>query len=366
VTSISQRTGLVDLPDSADTINAPYMAALLSRYSGEPEQAVTNFSVQRLERGTSGAQLHVISVHRTTDSEPLTFILKIKGGQDEVFFYRDLASRLPVDTPRVLDARILDDGRAWLIMEEITGVKDDLTWSEDDYRAILSDMARLHAQYWSQTNLLDDCPWLWRPDEQSLQALIAARRSDLEAISASWLPQALPEVFGADRLALARDILEQPNRLFGPMLDAGTTLVHGDYWFHNVLVTSAGRRVLVDWQDPQIWSGLWELAYFLNLLLAIGPADYREELPFAEDIMISWYSDALDQVGVTLPKSVFDKALLSARVWHPIQHWVRQYSYVATQNPPIYSIQEKYPGAVRFLANTFARWDQDVHTLLAV
>ncbi len=357
----------MSLPNSPDAITASYLESLLRAYTSEPYQEVADFSVQPLNKGTSGAGLHVVTINRAPGSEPLRFILKLAGGEKEVLFYRELASRVPAGTPRVLDARMLDDGRAWVLMEEITGVKDGLTWGEADYKAVLSGMAWLHARFWTRTGLLDDCPWLWRANAQSLQELVTARRSDLHAIWASELPRALPGVFGADRLALARHVLEQPEKLFGPLLAAGTTLVHGDYWFHNVQITNTGRIVLVDWQNPAVWSGLWELAYFLNLLLPVGPGVYREALPFAEDLMVRWYADALDDAGVVLAKSDFDAALLSARIWHPLQHWVRQYSYAVTQGLlPAESIRDKYPGAVRFLAATFARWEQDVHAFLSM
>ncbi len=357
----------MSLPNSPDAISASYLESLLRSYRGEPYQDVADFTVQRLDKGTSGAGLYVVAINRAHGSEPLRFILKLAGGEKEVLFYRKLASRVPVGTPRVLDARMLDDGRAWVLMEEITGVKDGLTWDEADYKAVLSGMARLHAQFWARTGLLSDCPWLWRPDERSLQELVAARRSDLDAISASGLPRALPEVFGAERLALARHVLAQLEKLFGPLMAAGTTLVHGDYWFHNVQITGTGRIVLVDWQNPQVWSGLWELAYFLNLLMPVGPGVYREELPFDEDLMVSWYADALAAAGVVLAKSDFDAALLSARIWHPLQHWVRQYSYAVTQGLlPTESMRDKYPSAVRFLAATFVRWEQNVHAFLSM
>jgi|GEM_PF-3704823 len=357
----------MNLPESPDTLDAAYLESLLrSRYS-DPGQKVAYFSVQRLEKGTSGAQLYSVGVDLASGNGPLRFVLKLNGGRKEVFFYRDLASRLPVETPYVLDARLLDDGRAWLLMEEITGVKDGLTWDEADYRAVLYDMAHLHAQFWTRANLLDDCPWLWRPNHAALQELVAARKSDLDAISASWLTDALPEVFASDRLSLATRVLEQPHKIFEPLLAAGTTLVHGDYWFHNVQITTAGRRVLVDWQDAQVWSGLWELAYFLNLLLPIGPNAYRENLPVDEELMISWYAEGLADAGVVLPKSAFDEALLAARVWHPLQHWFRQLGQSATQGRlPPRRIQDENPGAVRFLIATFARWDQDARALLGV
>lgn len=357
----------MNLPNSSDAISTAYLESLLRNYSRDSYQAISDFSIQPLDKGTSGSKLYVVLINRASGSEPLRFVLKLEGGEKEVFFYRDLASRLPVDVPRVLDARILDDGRSWLLMEEITDVKDGLAWDEVDYKAVLSGMARLHSKFWARTYLLTDCSWLWRPDDHSIQELVAARIGDMKAISASWLPQALPEVFGADRLALAISVLEQPKKLFGPLLAAGLTLIHGDYWFHNVQITNGGRVVLVDWQDPQVWSGLWELAYFMNLLLPVGPAIYREDLPFDEDVMISWYADALADEGVVLSKSVFDEALLSARVWHPLQHWFRQYGYAVRQNllsPG--AIKDENPYAVQFLTSTFARWDRDVRTLLSL
>ena len=355
----------MSLPNSPDAIDAVYLESLLRNYSGEPHQKLVGFSVQRLDKGTSGAELYLVAVELAPGSEPSRFVLKIGGGQQEVYFYRELASRLPVDTPRVLDARMLDNGRAWLLMEEIAGVKDGLAWDEADYKAVLAGMARLHAQFWTRTNLLDDCSWLWRPDERSLQELVAARSSDVATLTAAGLPEALPEVFGSERLALATHLLEQPEKLFGPLLAAGTTLVHGDYWFHNIQITGTGRIVLVDWQDPQVWSGLWELAYFMNLLMPVAAGVYREKLPVDEDLMIGWYADALADAGVALPKSDFDAALLSARVWHPVQHWIRQYSYAVTQGLlPTEGIQETRLAAVRFLTTTFARWEQDAHALL--
>ncbi|HYO50978.1 MAG TPA: hypothetical protein VEW94_14090 [Chloroflexia bacterium] len=89
-------------------------------------------------------------------------------------------------------------------------------------------------------------------------------------------------------------------------------------------------------------------------------------MPFDEDLMISWYADALAEAGVVLSKNAFDQALMSARIWHPLQHWFRQYSYAVTQDLlPTQNIQVAYPGAVQFLVATFARWDQDVHALLS-
>jgi hypothetical protein len=357
---------LMTLPSSPDAIDAAYLESLLRALSGEADARVADFSVQRLDKGTSGARLYRVSVSESEGEGTRLFILKLGGGGDEVRFYRDLASLVPVETPRVLDARLLDSGGGWLLMEEITGVKSGLEWSPDDYRAVLADMARLHARFWNKSEELDGHGWLWRPDEGSLNDLVEARRADVEAIAASRLPEMLPEAFGGEKLALARRLLKQPESMFGPMLAAGATLVHGDYWFHNVQVTEAGRRVLVDWQGPMVWSGLWELAYFLNLLLPVSSSEYREELPVAEETMVGWYIDALAAEGVSLPKERFDRAFLAAKVWHPVQHWHRQIGRAAANGHISEgNLREENPGAARFLVATFSRWETDAQALLA-
>lgn len=354
------------LPNTPGEISKDYLASMLRVYTGRDDLAVADFSVQRLEKGTSGSKLYWILI-RTTDGEQRRFVLKMEGGQGEVLFYRDLASRLDVDTPRVLDAHILDDGREWVIMEEIADVKDGLAWDERDYRAVLKGMARLHGQFWGRTELLDDCEWLWRPTGEALEALVAKRRIDAEVLMTSDVPRVLPDVFGADRVALMQRVLAEPDRVFGPLLAVGTGLVHGDYWFHNVQVMSSGRVVLMDWQEPQVWSGAWELAYFMNLLLVVGPGEYRETLPFSERQMVGWYREGMSEVGVDVPQIEFEAALTAARVWHPLQHWLRQYSYVVKNNlVRLEGVREQDPGAIRFLAATFDRWDEDVHLLLGL
>lgn len=352
------------LPTTPDEITAPYLDALLRGYPGAAYIPVTGFDVQRLSKGTSGAGLYVVTIERTP-AGPLRFILKLSNATNEVYLYRDLAPRLPVATPGILDARVLDDGTTWILMEEITGVKDGLDWTEGDYRAVLTGMAQLHAAFWSRPDLLADCPWLSRPTDQHLQSLVAQRKTDLQTLLDSGLPTTLPEVFSAERLALGMRLLDQPDRLFGTLFRAGTALVHGDYWFYNVQITEPGRVVLVDWQDPQLWSGLWELTYFFNLLLVVSATEYRTALPYDEDLMIGWYVEALTRAGVTVPQADFDASLLAARAWHPIQHWVRQYAHAIGHGLlPTKGLREKYPGAVGFLASTFARWEEDARAIL--
>src|SRR4029077_10531939 len=105
-----------------------------------------------------------------------------------------------------------------------------------------------------------------------------------------------------------RATVDRVEEFVGPLRDLGFTLVHGDYWFYNVLLPPDGRRVMVDWQAPMIWSGLWELAYFVNLLRPMNGYRYRL-LPVPESDIVEWYRSELWLCGLTFDDQEFDQAL---------------------------------------------------------
>jgi hypothetical protein len=241
-------------------------------------------------------------------------------------------------------------------MEEIDA-RDDLTWTSFDYRLVVRDMAQLHAKYWGRTDFLT-YDWLWRPDREALHLHMAGLAEVAEGVSGSWLEGTLPEMFGRGKLSLMRRVLSQYPRMVRPLNAPGLTLCHGDYWFHNVLLTRAGARVLIDWQGSRIWSGIWELAYFLNLLLAVSPGVYRE-MPVPEESVVRWYVQGLEAAGVSIPESDFNRAFLAARVLHPLLHWLPMVGASAASPP--YDIDEP---TRRFLAQTFERWERDATSLM--
>ena len=364
------------LPNSTDAIDPGYLEPLLRAFLGEPRLTVGTINIEPLGRGTSAANLYTVVVQPAYGSNPVRLVLKLDapGHLTEVQFYRDLAGRVDVDTPRVLDARIVGDGRAWLLIEDLAHAKDGLAWTEADYHDVVRDMARFHASLWEQTDSVDDCRWLWRPTREATQEQVAALRDHLATIESSGLARAVPDILSRKRLFLIKDVLERSEDVLRPMLAAGTTLVHGDYWFYNVQVLPHGRRVLLDWQECRVWSGLWELAYFLNLLHVAGRRrfSYREQLPVPEETLIGWYAEGLRARGVALTHGVFEDALACAYIWHPLLHWLPRLAQIGEEATrlPAWSLLSRTPPAVsallaaagygaarRFLATTFDRWE---------
>jgi hypothetical protein len=341
-------------PTSPDAINPIYLAERLTALLGRTANKVGDVSVHPLKTGTSGDQLY--RVEPRADGQPFSLILKLNRSEDiaETLFYRDLCPRAGIDTPRVLDARVLTDGGGWLLMEELKP-KDDLSWTEEDYRAVVSDMARMHARYLNSPEL-DTYPWLWRPTPGALAEITGGLALLAQALRASPVPS-LVSVYSEERLDRIAAVLARSDEIIGPLVEAGVTLVHGDYWFHNVLLTDEGRRAVIDWQGCRVFSGTWEICYFVDLLQAVGPDEYRE-LPVPEERITAWYFEALRAHNVELSKEHFEELYLRARVLQPLLHWFRLVgmSLLAGGYAP-------GEATVRFLEREFQRWDADVEAL---
>lgn len=180
--------------------------------------------------------------------KPDPFSASIISGANEIHFFQDLAFQIPIQTPRVLDAHLDPQHGAWLLMEEITRVRDDLQWTVEDYQQIVADMARFHAAYWAKTNRWLGCSWLRQPYTLGAEMEVRKLLRELSALRGSWLPKAMPSLFGSEQLEALESVLSQPRTMIETLAAPGFTLVHGDYWFHNLLLTAGGDRFLIDWQ----------------------------------------------------------------------------------------------------------------------
>lgn len=376
------RITVVTGPDSPGAVDARYLAPLLSEFRGRAPD-IQDIQIAPLKRGTSTARLYAIVVRDRSGGDPARLVLKISapGDLNETRFYRDLRGEVPLDTPRVLDTRVLDDGRGWLLMEELAGTRDGLTWTVADYRDVVRDMARLHAAFWGRSDALDGCQWLWRPTAEALREQVEGPRDDLAAIEATGFSAVAPEILSPERLSLAARVLARSEDVLRSMLGVGTTLVHGDYWFYNVQVLADGRRVLVDWQECRVWSGVWELAYFTNLLHLTGQSrfSYRKLLPVSEGDVVRWYWEALSESGVSVSRGAWEEALACARIWQPLLHWLPRYKRIAegAARLPGWPLLKRsrpavralfliagYGGARALLAATFDRWEGDAQAWL--
>jgi Ser/Thr protein kinase RdoA (MazF antagonist) len=169
----------------------------------------------------------------------------LAAARRELRFYRDIAPRAPVRTPRLLDHTDTDEGVAVLL--EATGRPRNVeAWTPAMWAALGRELAALHSM---------PCPRDadWGGPETLRQALA---EPDLPAIEAFWSPT-LP------RLA---DLLSQRAALERHMATLPTAFIHGDCHTDNI-TQSAGTLVFCDWQGAGIGRPVSDLA-FLNVRAA--------------------------------------------------------------------------------------------------
>jgi aminoglycoside phosphotransferase (APT) family kinase protein len=211
----------------------------------------------------SGAGVHAVSTS-TGDAAYLKLTPMALGSEAlaaarrELRFYRQLAARVPVRTPRLLDAS--DDGDGVVLLLEATGTPVPVgSWTADMWTALGRDLAALH-------EMADPGQAAWtRPDQ--LRAALAA--PDLVAIEEFWgatLPQLAELIAAREDLVTAMDVLP-------------SVLVHGDCHTDNIAV-SGGSLSFLDWQTTGRGRPGSDLA-FLNVRAATAGVTAPVELTTA-------------------------------------------------------------------------------------
>ena len=212
----------------------------------------------------------------------------------EARFYRDLAPRVGIRTPRVYYTG-LDEatGRALVVMEDVVGnggrfLDARQPYSIETTRDSLGQLARLHAATWGEP-VPAGCDWL----EPRIAPMAAAFPADA-------LQTLLDDGRGHDVSAELRDakLLQAAVRATGEA--PATCLLHGDTHSGNVYLDAEGRACWLDWQviQPGHWST--DIAYHLATVLDVD--DRRTH----EAALLRHYLGELEAQGAAAPP--FDDA----------------------------------------------------------
>jgi hypothetical protein len=218
--------------------------------------------------------------------------VQLRNYAREIFFYREIAERVPIAKPRCYFAAIDGEGPEFaLILEDLApAVQGDQLagCSREVARAAVLELANLHAATWCDGSLRD----------HELIALPGPERvAQLRALYGQMLPAFLAR-FGS-RLAPAEcEIIAGVAQSSGPPYqypDRPFALVHIDYRLDNLLIderTSPPRVSVVDWQSFVLGSPLSDVAYFL------GASLLPERRRLDERDLVRDYYDALLARGV--------------------------------------------------------------------
>lgn len=205
----------------------------------------------------------------------------------ELMFYKELAHRTSINTPRVYVAELDPSNDFVLLFEDLApAIQGDHMsgCGVEDARLALSEAARLHASFWNDREL-EQQPWLYIPEGAQGFYTTALVESSWEYFEKTYAAQMDPDVIRlCDHFVRNHAAWNQPrlkNRCFS----------HNDFRVDNMLF-GGDRVAVVDWQTSNYLGSGMDVAYFL------GSAFDRETRRAVERDLLREYYDDLTARGI--------------------------------------------------------------------
>jgi len=306
---------------------SPALLAGVRRYLAAPRAQITSVQRQPFAGGLSGSRFERWRLHLRRAGSATTLMLVRKHGsgvsgafmqaaaQREALAYAILPASAPLTLPVIVavDAPV---GDIWML--PLPPAKTTSHWRADwdmaDVRAVIADLARLHAAFCGKNAIADDWPWLLRPTAADAERLLAEGREGAalirkeQAYSAEMTPERVERL-----LALAR----QPAPLQDALNAGPMTLLHGDAGFQNIAISQDGRqRIWYDWQLVSWGPPALDWVTFLH------PWAYPEARPpLSPTQMTDSYLQALAKSGCALKRNAFLQQLDAAFIWRWLIQW---------------------------------------------
>lgn len=299
------------VPTRPAQITPAFLTSILKSAGVLHQARITALDVEPLA-GRTRFNAQLLRVHPVYDGEeenaPRSLIAKLptidnalhqragvfQPGAKEIWFYRQGVARSPLNVPHCYYAAVAEaTGESVLVLEDLAPAQTG-DWLEgvsvDEAQLALRSLARLHAAWWVTDSTL----------EQQLAHLMD-NSSEAQALVDHLYAEAWPRFLGRAGLTIPSDVLEFGQYLVGRISAAEATLeraprtlAHGDFRLGNILFgpRDGGHACwVIDWEDIMMWSGMFDVAWFLGSCL---PLIHSSE----EKGLVQSYHQALVQEGV--------------------------------------------------------------------
>jgi hypothetical protein len=321
---VAERLSAPDgIPRAAGEVSAAYLThALQADYPGVRVRAVepldrhagtTDRVRLQLLYDDPGAGPPPASVFVKTappDVATRLFVNAMRLGSTEVRFYREIAPALAIERPRVLHASIAGPAQRFvLVLEDLVAKGSRFTDASQPAtpevaRAVVCELARLHACFWNSPRLRGDLAWLRAPDRRPNAAV--ERR--LCALALRPALRRFAEVVPPEVRVVGPRIMDARDDFEAAWARGPLTVVHGDAHIGNLYFRGAAVGFL-DWQVAQCCQGMRDVAYFL---VCSVPTEVRR---VHQRALIGSYLDTLRDHDIAAP--AVDDAWLQYRLHAP-------------------------------------------------
>jgi aminoglycoside/choline kinase family phosphotransferase len=294
---------VLTIADKPEALTPAWLTAALTASGTLTGARVAAAEVAPLGTGQMCDSVRIHLAYDSPDAGPPTLVAKLPAADEgsrataimfrsyekEVRFYQQLASRLPIRTPRLhyadLDA---PTGSFVLLLEDLAPAQpgDQLRGCDAEVAAAaVAELVKLHAPLWDDPSLVQ-LDWL-HGDPEGRAALLKDVLPMLWAgFQERYADRLEPHVKQAGDVFFAHTDARAPG-------DRAHTVTHTDYRLDNLLIDPDGTVTVVDWQTCGTGVGPSDVAYFLGAGLA---PEVRREI---EERLVRSYHDGLLAAGVT-------------------------------------------------------------------
>lgn len=251
----------------------------------------------------AGLPAHVFVKATSPSPKNRTMVAGLSMATTEVRFYEQVRPALGDVAPEVYFGWAGRGARFVLVLEDLVeSGAAPLAAGEpvtvEHVRAVIEQLARLHAAYWESPRFSGDLAWAAPMTGRPGFALLA---NQFRRVRRSFLARADARGLSAQVRRMARSLNEHDAALYRSWAEGPQTLVHGDCHAGNTYRLPGDRAGLLDWQVVFRTRGVREISY-----LAI-PALDRETRRAHEQDLIRRYLAVLEACGVAEPPT-FEQA----------------------------------------------------------
>jgi hypothetical protein len=314
--------------DKAEAGHWPFttaeLTAALRRYLDEPVLTIHSICAESLRARPSLGLIRGVGleVERAGHREHYSYVLKepqwmsrlglISAGLREAGLYQSLAWQLPFAVPELVAS---DPEGKWLMLEPYPTEVQPESWSAQDYRKAIVNLARLHDNFWGLGEDLTVYPWIGRPLTAEHEIYVKAAAQSIEAIVQHGAPAFVAE--SIVRTTMLAQLVSQADVVVHVLQSAPQTLLHGDYWPGNISIDEDGRHIIYDWQMVSVGPGVLDLVGMVNnSRLRLSP------LPIDPAEMIALYRrEIADRTGQMWTEVEWACLWDFALMWQFIQEW---------------------------------------------
>jgi hypothetical protein len=259
------------LPQSFDDLNDAWVSSVLGTtvtVTGREEVGAAAFACKLIRLlldgppSTPASMVVKLPIH----GELRPMLDAIGAYVREVRFYREVASELPVRTPKIYAAEQASGSTDFVLaMEDLvdcTQVSQVEGFSLEHAQAAVDGLARLHAWSWADTALLQRYSDSFWPITSEAGRAVQNQYGQLYNHVMGLRGESICELLPPEVVPLARRLTE----LLPQMIDELATpacITHGELRADNLFFAPNGQPVFIDFQACQQECGTRELAYLL-------------------------------------------------------------------------------------------------------